>query len=333
MTSLDLSRRLSFLCVRFTFGAPDLPTVLTVTSAAGDQTARGELYVSEPAMAVSLDMQGGGVEDKNFKVLLPTNRPEQPAVNWFAKAMASLEPFPPVRALVFEVNSSFDGQKVDIVYLAEGEILNSRSNPDGKDSIVEMEFIPSKSNCKNIKLGIPANPTCAWGFGQAGCLKDNTIFHDSSSYFPNHFEVVAGYGSRPKIRRCYVELTTASGSRRQLVQLFLSRTAHAGASNNTLLQLPQGWWIGSYLMNNGLAIPIRDWWYNATTQSGTNTFVLGKIPPASWLYSLSLDNKILLVPGCNKTKTSCDARANLSKFGGFGYAIPAYNPLVDDATR
>lgn len=333
MTSLDLPRRLSFLCAEFSFGDPALPTFLRVTSAAGDQQAKGYTFVSEPALAVQLDMQSGAIEDKPFRISLPTNRPDQPAVFWFANALASLEPFPPVRVLVFEVSRPFDGTSYDICHLAEGEILNSRTNPDGKDNIVEIEFSPTKSNLKNIKLGLPANASCGLTYGGAGCLKDNTVFYDSSSYYPLHTQVISGYGTKPKVRRAWVELTTDTGLRRQRVNLVLSRTQHAGASNLTLTSQPRGWWLGSYLTKDGLAIPIRDWWWSPSTSSGTNIFILGKIPPASWLYNPSLDNKLLLVPGCSKTKAACTDRANLAAFAGYGYGIPAYNPLIDDASR
>lgn len=67
-----------------------------------------------------------------------------------------------------------------------------------------------------------------------------------------------------------------------------------------------------------LLIGIREW------ESG-NTFVLSRIPPA-WL----LGELVLLYAGCSKTWEVCDdLYANTDHFGGIGFGIPDYHPVLE----
>jgi hypothetical protein len=263
------------------------------------------------------------MDEKPFRISLPLTRPHQAEVYAFASAMAIAEPFSNVRCRVFEVTRSLDGAQVEVVHLAEGEINTAIANPDQREGLVELEFIFTKMGTQGLRAGLPANPTCSLVYGGPGCLSDNSVLHNGSSYFPNHYA-----SGKPKIRRAFVEMQFAETRRSQLVMLTISATQHAGADQRTLTTMPRGWWLGSYLSYRGLSIPIRDWWWNLTLGTGTSSFVLGKIPPQSWAYGGT--NPLLLVPGCPKTRTACDARNNLSNWGAYGYGIPAYNPLFDE---
>jgi len=76
-----------------------------------------------------------------------------------------------------------------------------------------------------------------------------------------------------------------------------------------------------YIEYQGLRIGIRDW-----SDSAQDTFYLVKPPPQT------LIGKVIQVwAGCDKTITTCRARFfNEINFGGMGYAIPAYNPLIEN---
>jgi uncharacterized phage protein (TIGR02218 family) len=78
-----------------------------------------------------------------------------------------------------------------------------------------------------------------------------------------------------------------------------------------------GYWRRGYVTRNGLSIGIRDW----TVSTGNLKLV--REPPAAWA-----GQAIVVTPGCDKRPTTCDTRfSNLERFGGFGIAIPARNPV------
>lgn len=329
MTATSLPSKLTTVCAEFEFGDPIAPTYLRICDAQGNQTIMGKEYLSEPAMAGELETQTGAIDDKPFKILLPVGRGMHEDIDWFVDELSRPSPFENIRLRLFEVTRSMDGQKSDITHLAEGQIQLSRLNPEGKQNVLELEFMPSKGTLADIPMGIPANPGCAFTYGGVGCGVDITVAYGPGDYFPNHVA-----GGKPKIRTAMVELRSFySGARAQIVTLTISPFHHSGASQNTILALPRGYWLGAYLFKNGLAIPIRDWWYNQTAGIGTNNFVLGKIPPRSWHFNFVSGTTVKLIPGCSKTRQACDLRNNLINWGAFGHAIPAYNPLYDDINR
>jgi hypothetical protein len=324
MTSLDLPTKTAVVCVELRLGDPAYPTYVRLTDAASRVSVAGDWFDPEPALGVELEAQTGSLDDKSFRVFLPLTRPESPAY-WLAEQMDRAEPLSPVSCRVLQVFRALDGSMEEVVYLAEGDLGTSKSNPDGKEGVVELEFAPAKASLKNTKLGIPANGTCGWTYGRTGCYKNIYQLLSPADYYPSHLLP----STNPKVRICNVEMTFPEGRRSQVVSLSLSQTQHAGADQRTLTSLPRGWWINAYLTVGGLSIPIRDWWWNQTNNTGSNLFVLGKVPPSSWAYNGGINNFLLLVPGCTKTKLACTQRENTLRWGAFGFAIPAYNPLLD----
>jgi hypothetical protein len=76
-----------------------------------------------------------------------------------------------------------------------------------------------------------------------------------------------------------------------------------------------------YIEYEGLRIGIKDW-----DDSDPDTFYMIKTPPQSWI-----GKTVTIWAGCDKTLTTCQDRFNWeSYFGGMGYAIPAYNPLIEN---
>jgi hypothetical protein len=75
-----------------------------------------------------------------------------------------------------------------------------------------------------------------------------------------------------------------------------------------------------YVEYESTRIRVRHW------DSGTpGTLQLNKQPPAEWL-----GKTITLVPGCTHDAEHCEnVWNNISQFGGIGYAIPAYNPIIE----
>ncbi len=100
------------------------------------------------------------------------------------------------------------------------------------------------------------------------------------------------------------------------------RTITAPVLNTTptvgSVTLPAGWARWGRARRGGLSIPIID-------HSGS-VATLRWEPPSLWAGAL-----VDFVAGCDKSIEVCRARfANEQRFGGFGSAIPAYQPLVQD---
>ena len=83
------------------------------------------------------------------------------------------------------------------------------------------------------------------------------------------------------------------------------------------------YWHRGYVEVAGLRISIRDW-----ASGNPTTFMLVVEPPERWVGA-----SVSVFPGCDKSIATCRTRwSNEEHFGGFGFAIPAYHPVVEDGT-
>lgn len=91
-----------------------------------------------------------------------------------------------------------------------------------------------------------------------------------------------------------------------------------GITLDALTTTTERYWHQGFAELDGLRIMIRSY------ETGL-TMTLARRPPASWL-----NETIRLTPGCDKTIETCRNRwNNESRFGGVGYKIPAYHPVLD----
>lgn len=81
------------------------------------------------------------------------------------------------------------------------------------------------------------------------------------------------------------------------------------------------YWHRGYVERAGVRVGIRDW-----SSSEPEHFVLTREPPSSWLAQA-----VTVFPGCDRTIDTCRSRWNNEQhFGGFGAAMPDYDPLVQN---
>lgn len=69
----------------------------------------------------------------------------------------------------------------------------------------------------------------------------------------------------------------------------------------------------------GLPITIFSW-----DRFTPREFILTKQPPSSWIGKLAL-----IEPGCDRTINQCEFWNNTQNFNGPGFAIPEYNPIIE----
>lgn len=83
------------------------------------------------------------------------------------------------------------------------------------------------------------------------------------------------------------------------------------------------YWRRGYARKDGLSIMIRDW-----SDADPTKLQMARRVPDDWI--LAGGSSIEFVPGCDKTIETCrDRYNNEQRFMGLGYAIPAYNPIIE----
>lgn len=76
-----------------------------------------------------------------------------------------------------------------------------------------------------------------------------------------------------------------------------------------------------YVELDGIRVMVRD-------QPALNVVQLNRVPPPEWVPG----TKITITPGSDKTIENCRAEwDNEERFGGLGYAIPRYNPMLESS--
>ena len=84
-----------------------------------------------------------------------------------------------------------------------------------------------------------------------------------------------------------------------------------------------GRYTRGYVEFDGLRIMIRK------HNEGNRKLVLAQAPPQSSSYTW-VGETINITEGCDKSKTACEAWGQQEWFGGIGYRMPEYNPILED---
>ena len=308
--------------IRFKFGKT---SEIFATTWKGPVYFKGNLYRSEPGIEIKLPKQSGGLNEDSMEMTLPVTRQAvHPELRAMAAEIYSPRAVPKTQVEIFQLIDSEGGQKV--VYLYEGTMERSRSNPSGNVGKVELHFQSElRYGLDRISLGRRCDPECDAHFGKAGCGHPSGNGYrqfDSSTYYPNHIPLAP-----TDVRSGWVIATVDPVDARK-VSLVLNPAVHNTLQVfNTLAFMPRGYWIGSFLVDRasdgtGLSIPIQTW------EVATNDFVLSQVPPKTW------DGKSLFLQvDCSKTREACIFRINTDRFNGLGYGIPDYNPTTGSRTR
>lgn len=120
-------------------------------------------FAAAPTLTVDFNKQTGGVEDEPITLLMPV-------VNPVALMLAGY-PFSRCFCLVEEVDiSNIAGTRRKMFY---GIVSQSVGNKNGNSALAEIKVAGLRSWLE-FPLGIPANNTCAWQFGDKNCAKDLT---------------------------------------------------------------------------------------------------------------------------------------------------------------
>lgn len=274
----------------------------------------GRTWLPEPTVSVDLPKQSGGLTEESCKISLPRENNLHPGVATIANLLASPRCSLPIRVRVINLIES-GPEDLNPVYLYEGVDDRTIRNPDGQEGFVDLMVVPDfRYQLEDITLGMRADPTCGHVYGGVGCWHPDV----------DKFMVPGDYGLPAKVHKINVTLSINPTYSSRQVQVFVDPSLHPGATYLQITQRPKNWWKRAFLEKDGLRISIADWRWNNTLNTGTDIFILNRIPPENWHLA-----KAVLHPGCTRTAEACAERLNTGTFGGYGHGIPAYNPVLE----
>lgn len=308
---LILEKKESFPLIEFTFGAMSV----YVTTSRSPVSWQGKKFIPEPALEVKLPKQGVTLEEEPCVVTMPTKQSLHPGIQTLSRILSEPRSAPKMIVRVMNLLKATEEEQ-KILYLYEGTLTQRRRNPKGKPSTLELEFLPELViNLEDITLGRRADPECDWIFGEIGCyVAGKDLPFPSGSWYK-------------LVRFAYVIPTFNPYLNSREVTLDMHLPSHPGYGDNiAITSQPKDWWLSAFLTDGYLKIPIQEWRWNSLTDSGTNIFILNRVPPSSWTEPGVI---LKLVPDCPKTAQACKDRQAENRFGGLGFGIPPYNPTTD----
>lgn len=253
-------------------------------------------FLPQPAIEVDLPKNNGtlSVEICTIKTSI------QPWNTAFLEPLTRGTPFPPTRCVITErVDPSIPGDEATQQIVFKGHVHRTRKNADGRQGFVQIQLVGVTSEF-DVKLGFPANHHCPWRVFGPGCSKQA---NDGSQFGPQQ------------------------GIEQKAAILSVIDGKEVTFNIQDISLDPGKTYTRGFLLFNDTRIGIK---YYDTSQTGLGqTLLLTEAPPTEWLSKV-----ITLVPGCTKQidgEGGCRIGwANEEQFGGSGFAIPAYNPLIEN---
>lgn len=293
MSALDNPTEESYMTVEFSYGSPIKFARYTdrVTDVQGGD------FTAKPEMKITLPDNTGVFDQKVLRVVLPLVTAD--VVDTFLDRLSDGLPHAPIAVIVREIIKPLLGSEAaDILDVFRGSVTRSVRNYQGRADTIAIEASPARARLK-ASMGMPCNHHCTFNMFGRGCSTGDGLG-----------------GAEP-------DGTPASGPQRgdELALVVISAINGKEVTATPPAKSDDRHWHRGYMEFDGLRIGIRD--FDASV--ATDKFQLVNRPPATWS-----GEQVVLVPGCDKTIEICRTRwANEEHFGGFGYAIPPYNPLVE----
>lgn len=214
-------------------GGDPAKTVLRYTNWTQDVEVGGETFVSAPNMEVELGEIHGGTEDRPGKLTISRQ----------------FKPFDTLRKGLTHPKISVKIEQADPLdpvntrrQLFWGQIGRIRSNPGGRASLVTAQLNGIKAQLKQIKLSVPATPTCVWSFGDENCGYDKEATKMTGSVLS------IGSPQRVSIQLDFGSGTTPNNRYRQGIVKVGGMSFIIRKSNNDgtfdLFRIPPPWVVG-----------------------------------------------------------------------------------------
>lgn len=222
-TSIDVkSNSLYTTLITFIFGG----FAVRYTSCPSAISFSDKVYAALPAIQIDLAKQSGQAKDEPIKITMPPLSPFD--------IMLQGGPHAPVIVLIQEL----DVLDVSTIrYVFKGFIAKVLSGKNGRDDVIEITVNGLRA-ALDIPLGIPANNTCAWTFGDFSCTKSLPALRVSTlvtAIVATQITIASVAHPKPYFDRGYVE--------RNGLRIMVRN--QIDASNLVLVNTPPANWLTS----------------------------------------------------------------------------------------
>lgn len=249
-------------------------------------------FAAKPNMGVDIPDNTGTFDNKEARILLD--------IDDFTSPLSSGLPHSPIFVQIEEVTQGlFTGDAGTRKTLFKGRVTRTIRNYQGRNDTVAFFALPIKARL-DVPMGLQANHHCGWRLFSMGCGRLQALHQV--------FGQIAAIDGK--------EITISANP---------AITSPSSPGGNV-----DRFWERGFLLRDGLTIGVHLWVLTTPT-----VFVLRRRPPDSWL--LAGPTSITFVPGCHKTIEDCrdvwdneEGYLGQGGFGGFGYAMPPYNPLFEN---
>lgn len=315
MTVLERSQKQQFTILELEYGssklpnpavAPvspiidDTPTIVRLTDNTSDVTVEGEVYSSVPEMEFKLAAKTGTLEERPNEVILPESVIDSEMVSG---------PFAPVDVRIKSVVREDVDEEISFLHV--GKLHRTIRNYRGRDGQCLLQCVSWKQLLR-VRPGMIATHQCQWSLWGKGCVMHGTAEYQGANNggLPNSQQPTPTLASAIN----YADILSISG------QEITARVDHETSLGKA--------WHAGFFEYRGLRLKIIDWdevYSNISGGRADTTLVVEEAPPASW------DGvRLRLLPGCDKFVETCDLYQNRPNFGGVGYAILSYNPMIEN---
>lgn len=293
------------------FGEERSEQSLAICDGSSPVLLKDRSYYPIPNFEIKLVEDKGGFDDGVTKIRVPLKVSGNSTYNDVIGELASSNAFAPVRISVMTVSRPSAGRprQETVDYLFDGQIQATRKFENEARNILTIEAIGDPGLAETT-LGFALNSRCPFAFGSLGCMKEGVRIPYHATNRPNGLALNA-----------YVEIF--GSFRDHKIWVYTLDPALSGR----LTTVPDGWWEKGYLERDGLRLTIREW------ADGTHSFTTAMPAPQSWFGTVFDRRPVLLVPGCYGEVEDCRLRGQEERFGGFGYGIPANNPVTEQDDR
>lgn len=295
--ALDRPEKSSFNLFTFLVqGSPQ--TTVRYTNWDSPFDSQGLNFVSVPEIELKTGANTGTLNTPLAKLTMKIT----PTTTAFLEPLTRGTPHPPVDVLIEEITLPAQfGDEATRQVIYRGRVWRTIKNVGGRNDFVRIEVLNEKGQL-DVALGFPANHHCAWRLFGPGC---SGIDPDTMLPFGPDFSTAKNIGTLDVIDG--KQITVGGG------------VTDAGTDRT----YTRGW---VQFNNTRIGVLFYD-----VSQEGTDpkVLLLVRTPPIEWL-----GKTIDLVPGCTKQIDGLGGCrlgwANEEQFGGSGFAIPAYNPIVEN---
>lgn len=263
-----------------------------------DMTIDSQVYTACAAMDFKMkEGFNGTTNSEDFEITITADK--------MPIAARILGQHPEVEVEVYQVDFS-NPSVITKTLRTAGILKNIKWRARGKANLAICSFAKHKSVLEDHVLGVTATNYCTWMFGDDNCKATKHTFAGT--------------------------VTSISGFS---ITVNISGAPESGGISPVIAALDVDFFNQGYVSKDNLNLPIRS---VSSTDASALVLNLYEAAPANSKYTWD-SQTVTVHEGCSKIRTVCQKKINgtdnavnnIEHFGGFGIAMPEYNPTAESA--